>query len=99
MCGSCHFLGGVALCAAELQQTVRGGGGDSVTAVDFMTSCKFLSPGGAVACRADKRSLRKSETRYVLSTESSDDRAVPLSSNVARRGESEVGMSSILASK
>ena len=34
---------------------MRGGGGDSVTAVDFMTSCKFLSPGGAVACRADKR--------------------------------------------
>ena len=42
---------------------MRGGGGDSVTAVDFMTSCKFLSPGGAVACRADKRLLGKSETR------------------------------------
>ena len=42
-----------------------GGGGDSVTAVDFMTSCKFLSPGGAVACRADKRLLGKSETRCV----------------------------------
>ena len=45
-----------------------GGGGGGVTAVaaaDFMTSCEFLSPGGAVACRADKRSLRKSETRCV----------------------------------
>ena len=71
---------------------MRGGGGDSVTAVDFMTSCKFLSPGGAVACRADKRLLGKSETRCVRALVLK--RAVPLSLSRAR-SEGEDGMSTI----
>ena len=50
--------GGAPRCAMWLRS--------ATAAADFMTSCEFLSPGGAAACRADKRSLRKSETRCVL---------------------------------
>ena len=74
---------------------MRGGGGDSVTAVDFMTSCKFLSPGGAVACRADKRLLGKSETRCVRARSCSDDQASRATQLSRARREGEDGMSTI----